>query len=232
MPSQSAAARRHDLIPGKNYGSVFVQGKEHPHIHLRMFLNHGGFVAAPSIAEADYIVWTGGDDISPHLYNQKPIDGIEWNNELDNSDTAAYNLARASARDPILIGICRGGQFLNVMNGGQLWQHVDGHNDHYDHICYDVETKEQITLNSVHHQQMIIGPEGNLLTWTEISTRKENYQRVWSNRQGHSLDVEAVWYPKTQCLCFQPHPEYPNAVSTREYFWRLLARYAVPINEE
>ncbi|MNR49918.1 hypothetical protein D3C85_1693660 [compost metagenome] len=39
------------------------------------------------------------------------------------------------------------------------------------------------------------------------------------------VDIEAMFYKDTNSLCFQPHPEFYGAHSTREYYFELLERY-------
>ena len=39
------------------------------------------------------------------------------------------------------------------------------------------------------------------------------------------VDVEAVYYPHTACLCFQPHPEFHGMEELAKYFFSLVNRY-------
>jgi len=114
------------------------------------------------------------------------------------------------------IGICRGGQLLNVLSGGSLWQHVDGHSGH--HIAYDLRTNEPFMVTSVHHQMMkpasdaIILVEAHKCKWKEDAIAK--YKQMES-------DPEVVFYPKTNSFCFQPHPEYGMA-SCQKWFGQAI----------
>jgi putative glutamine amidotransferase len=65
-------------------------------------------VGERDLATADGIVFTGaGNDIDPRLYGER---------------------RRAVCVEPDIVGICRGGQLLNIASGGSLYQdvHADG----------------------------------------------------------------------------------------------------------
>jgi gamma-glutamyl-gamma-aminobutyrate hydrolase PuuD len=105
-----------------------------------------------------------------------------------------------------MAGICRGGQFLNVMNGGKMWQHVNNHAMAGVHPAENIKTGEVIDVTSTHHQMMRPSEQGVILLTASLSTRKETAtERVLGKKES---DIESVFYPKTNNLCFQPHPEY------------------------
>jgi len=88
----------------------------------------------------DGLVFSGGGDIAPWLFDQEPILGLgsfdtlrdEWEIELCNQ---AWK-----ARIPML-GICRGCQLMNVARGGSLLQDIKRSNPaallHNPQIAYD-----------------------------------------------------------------------------------------------
>jgi putative glutamine amidotransferase len=84
--------------------------------------------AVPSlVARLDGICLAGGPDLDPVAYG-----ALERHRELGttNAEHDAFELAVARAADAAglpLLGICRGAQALNVVRGGTLHQHVDGH---------------------------------------------------------------------------------------------------------
>src|SRR5438309_1359385 len=62
-----------------------------------------------------------------------------------------------------MAGICRGSQFLNVMAGGRLCQHLDGHGSWHDMETSDGRSFE---VSSTHHQ-MMLPPEGaKVIGWS------------------------------------------------------------------
>lgn len=110
------------------------------------------------------LVFMGGADVSPWLYGEEILQGTNTNLPRDRNDLMAWNLGRNKFK----VGICRGAQFLNIMSGGRMWQHVDGHTrDHLvcryvfdtnDHkVCRDMK---QYKVTSTHHQMMIPGEGG------------------------------------------------------------------------
>jgi anthranilate synthase component 2/putative glutamine amidotransferase len=71
----------------------------------------------------DGLVFTGGSDLDPELYGQRPQP--ETTGIHDQRDRAEMALIReALVRDMPVLGICRGMQLLNVALGGDLIQHL------------------------------------------------------------------------------------------------------------
>lgn len=74
----------------------------------------------------DALMLTGGGDIDPVLYGERPdptVYGVR--RDRDSFEAALYGQA-IELRLPIL-AICRGMQLINVLRGGSLLQQVDGH---------------------------------------------------------------------------------------------------------
>jgi Peptidase C26 len=209
--------------------SVFVIG---PYCqHEEGVFHHWGYDIVRRISEADMVVWTGGHDISPSLYGQPTLDICYLNINRDNVEIEAYRNAKGKFK----IGICRGAQLLNVLNGGKLWQHCNNHKE--PHEIKDHKTDRIIAVNSIHHQQMIPTRLAEVVATCEVSTYKVQPMFKWERYpkdekaklinwpSEYSTDYEVLWYPKTRCFCFQPHPEYNEPESTAEYFFDLLKRY-------
>lgn len=100
---------------------------------------------------ADVILYCGGSDLSTALYRQPRLEANTPNINVDLFEIGIYNYARKLEK--IQIGICRGFQFLSVMNGYRLLQHIDGHEGVEHVILYDYE---QELVNSYHHQGVTI----------------------------------------------------------------------------
>lgn len=215
------------------------------------FLFYGllGFPRAEKYSDADIVVFTGGADINPNLYGEKPHASVNRiNRQRDTKEFLLYK----SLKDSVLkLGICRGGQFLNVMNGGKLWQNVDRHTN--DHYLINIDDGEITQVTSTHHQQMIpnysswnFNPvaiacdiKGNPFTlcsrkekekFAHVNIRsnsnhKTNLNTVWDAQDYYKVDFEAIYYQDTNSFCFQPHPEYLNyeiGKSTCKYFLKQL----------
>jgi gamma-glutamyl-gamma-aminobutyrate hydrolase PuuD len=217
-------------VMGTPVGTIglHVQGRFMKRQIERMFLEKGGYHVAAGPSDADMIVWTGGEDVNPAMYKEKPIPGTCFDTGLDIEDMKVYNIAELTGAWKV--GICRGAQLLCVANGGKLWQDVDKHNGSM-HDVKDCVTGEIIKINSLHHQQLRLPEHGELVAYTRLSTNKDAYGDHWDEKtQGNDLtevDVEAAWFDKTNSLCFQPHPEFSDP-TTRRYFFDLIERYCSP----
>lgn len=168
---------------------------------------------------ADLVVWGGGADVHPSLYNEKVLPRTSVMPHADHRDIKAWHFCKNKPK----VGICRGAQFLNVMNGGALWQHVDNHATG-EHDAIDlVITKNALKVTSTHHQMMRPSPEGTVLC---IATEAKNFHTASQDTKKPEFDTEVVWYEDSMSLCFQPHPEFrnkgPNPNETEQYFFDLL----------
>ena len=108
-----------------------------------------GFSVAETMGEADFVVFTGGEDINPSLYGEAVHRSVYFNNRRDEAEIRAYEQA-VVLKKPML-GICRGAQLLNVMVGGSLYQDVNHHSG--GHSITNDEGENFLTT-SVHHQMM------------------------------------------------------------------------------
>lgn len=122
-------------------------------------------------ALCDGLLFTGGQDVNPKLYEQapSPLSGAP----CPARDTMEQFLfTHAFADDKPVLGICRGIQLINVLLGGTLWQDLPtehpGPVTHemtapYDRPCHTVTLAEgsplrtllgtvTLDVNSYHHQ--------------------------------------------------------------------------------
>ena len=166
--------------------------------------------------DADVIVWNGGEDISTSIYlEQSVVRGVP--SSMSSRDIDEIALFNEYKNDPskLLIGICRGAQLLNCLNGGKLYQDVDGHNRSHDMM--DLRSGEVVQVTSTHHQQMIAAPKGGEIIGVASCSKYKDHESgiehfVTSRDLRHGADVEIMWYPKTRSLLIQGHPEYvPNS---------------------
>lgn len=196
-----------------------------------------GYKNVYNLQDAEIVCWTGGSDVSPKLYKEQPHPSTRCNPQRDAFEGLCYT--RAVAEKKLLVGICRGGQFLNVMNGGSLWQDIDRHAISGEHpMMYETKLtgnaslSRSIQVTSTHHQAMIpdIRNGGVVWGWAGLSSYKAcgmkdtlGKFRKFEMKPGHQSDCEIVFYPKTRSLCFQPHPEY-NSKSTQDLFFTCIDR--------
>ncbi len=158
------------------------------------------------VSPEDILLFTGGADVDPFMYNRLPI-----------AQSGPFNLVRdlkeeriyRTHPDNLKVGVCRGAQFLHVMNGGVLLQHI-AHDTHLGNHeitpewFADPVVYHEFNVTSTHHQGIISSGKGEVMVMepgTEI--------------------CEVVWYEDTNSFCFQPHPEYGHE-PTRALFQLLL----------
>lgn len=191
----------------------------------RMFKENGWEVVSPYAylkereEHFDLVCFEGGADVNPLLYG-------ELNNGLSHCDVgtdmgslALYNNARRL--NVPMVGICRGAQFLNVMAGGRMHQHYDGHaivGTHPIHFFqYEGEqrVKKTCQVTSTHHQVMIPGRFQEVIGWAGDDWQREVPEQV-----------EIVWNGLDNGLSFQPHPEYVDkGHECQTLFFQLIWEY-------
>ncbi len=181
-----------------------------------MFLDRG-WCQTDTLAKADLIQFTGGADVTPAWYGEKAHATTSFNTLRDQREKLVFTIGLDKAIP--MAGICRGGQFLNVMNGGQMWQHIDGHAILGTHKAVDCSTGLAHEVTSTHHQMMKPNFQRKdmiVILKAGETTFKERMGRTDGDSDGVIAvlnpspidDVEAVYYQDTQSLCFQPHPEF------------------------
>ena len=203
---------------------IYVVGGGYAYIRFLHELNYKG---AACKEEADVVLFTGGEDVTPELYGERPLTKTFSNRSRDDREKEIYDYC-VENKIP-MVGICRGGQFLNVMNGGKMWQHVNNHTRPHKMFVLEKDTvSDEIEVTSTHHQMMIPTDDAWVLAVAKeatvlLSSGKE------ITREPKLDDIEVVWYPDTTCLCFQPHPELPEASDKLvEFFDECIQYYVTP----
>lgn len=177
-------------------------------------------------ADADIIVWNGGEDIATSIYLEQPtLYSVPFKKSRRDIDEIALFEEYKDDSTKFLLGICRGAQLLNCLNGGKLYQDVNGHQSSHDMV--DLRTKEVLKVTSTHHQQMIPAPKGaEVIGVSSCSTYKDHEAGLESFTPSKDLvkgqDVEIVWYPETRTLCIQGHPEYVPGSRFSDYTLELI----------
>lgn len=147
---------------------------------------------------ADLILFTGGEDVNPSLYGQKLGRYTYINKQRDIYEMEVFS----KYKDTPKLGVCRGSQFLTVMAGGSLIQHVTNHG-----VFHPLITKDgDFLISSTHHQMMYpFKVDHELLGWSD----KRSTVFLDGNDESVPMAVEpeVVWYPKAKSFCIQGHPE-------------------------
>jgi hypothetical protein len=189
----------------------------------RMFMS-AGWELVSDIREADMVQFTGGEDVTPSLYGEAKHQYTGNSFERDLYEAGYFAIAQRMGIP--MSGICRGGQFLNVMSGGRMYQHVSAHATGHNHGLVDITTGRTVSVSSTHHQMMRIGAPGILLAEANLGGFKEYVDTAgYVQRAGNGPDIEVIYYDNTKALCFQPHPEFFSAEDECfQYYFELIER--------
>ena len=175
---------------------VLVEGANS--LIVRMFQLNGWTVTS-DINKADLVCFQGGADVCPELYGAANI-ASACSPSIDFDSFVLYNNAKR-LQIP-MVGICRGGQFLNVMAGGKMIQDHPGHAIRGTHeiVCdfgtFNEPTVYTAQVTSTHHQVMVVNPHASDLIG-------------WATGKQHEVEIVHHWMEGS--LSFQPHPEYVEA---------------------
>lgn len=182
-------------------------------------LNAREFIDDPS--QFKLVLFTGGADISPHLYGDtSPKHICHYSLKRDEMEQEIYDIALNHGI--MMAGICRGLQFLNVMAGGKLMHHIDGHNS----VIHPMETAtgEFFYVNSYHHQMILPGHNTRVIGWIDKNRSKRYIGKNDDPVRYSGKEIEAAIFPETKAFGVQYHPEWEEEKSyARDYYINMIA---------
>lgn len=160
------------------------------------------------------VCFTGGHDVSPELYGHENLQS-STDSHRDQSEVLIFEMALKYGIP--MTGICRGSQFLNVMCGGTMVQHlVESHGGSH-HLCVTHDGAE-FEVTSSHHQMSVPGLKGEILAWAKI--RLDPDDLVYGgpplnlvhniDLYGRVLVTEAIHYSGAKVFGVQHHPEWQD----------------------
>lgn len=184
-----------------------------------------GYKTTAVIDHADFVCFTGGADVTPAMYGDNKHQYTGNDIARDQREVKIFDLCQQ--RQLPTVGICRGGQFLNVMSGGRMYQHVTKHGIHGTHDMIDVETGENIPVTSTHHQMFMPSDKAVVVAIATLGGDREWYDGQVFKRDVSNTDYEVLYYEHTNSLCFQPHPEFGGEAlqPMKRYFAHCLNKY-------
>jgi len=160
--------------------------------------------------EIDLVLFTGGEDVSPELYG-----GINKRSYVNKKrDIMEQTIFRLCYKYGIKVsGICRGFQFINVMSGGKMYQHM--RHPPY-HNAYFAMSNEQHLVSSTHHQLVNICESTIPIIWTEPSISP-----FYFDENGGAVkpkikikEVEGAIFTNIRGFGVQFHPEIMNVTDS------------------
>jgi len=167
--------------------------------------------------EADVVVFPGGADVDPKLYDRTSNPNTNSSPTRDTFELGIFNEAIQLKKH--IVGICRGAQLCCVKAGGILVQHQANYSPSHKINTID---KTSIITTSDHHQAqypwLLPKDKFRVLAWTQ------DYSPFHEDGDGSEMvvgvkevpdgkEVEVCYYPEIKALAIQAHPEW-------EYFKR------------
>ena len=170
------------------------------------------------LPELDFIIFDGGADVSPHLYNEAPHITTLSNTQRDKVEWKIGQLYMNNPKTKF-IGICRGHQFLNVLMGGTLYQDLRSIGLEHKSFHQTIQTKKSklakytqdnsILTNSYHHQA--VKTLGKNLTISLKETSTDITEGLESTKGDKIRSVQ----------CHPEFVEFPHALNLLQYLFRL-----------
>jgi len=160
----------------------------------------------PAPQQPKYEIFWGGADVDPSLYKRERSNMCGRSN-IDKDLQENKRMEELIEQGVPIIGICRGAQLLNVVNGGILVQHIEGHAIGRQHWCTNIETGDTFEVSSTHHQMMVAHQDGQILFKDYEGAPGVHWDNV-NEKYHYNYVTEVVYYPATKSLCIQPHPEW------------------------
>ena len=179
---------------------------------------------ADLVKHLDGFLFTGGDDLHPQFYKEKPLVNARMTLSPEERTRFEIDLFKAAtkAKKPIL-AICHGAQLVNVALGGKLYQDISRQ------LPHPIQHGSARTGEKVFHDVDIF--EGTLLSrimgTSRIRVRSAHHQSVKNPGRGlhlsavaHDRVIEAL-EPRTKqfLIAVQWHPEKtPNDRYSKKLF--------------
>ena len=162
-------------------------------------------------------ILTGGVDVHPEFYNGK----ASYNNSpgifQPDRDAFEEKIYRYSQLEQLpVLGICRGMQLINVLEGGKLIQDLDNGNERHrkealdkehgiavqeDTLLYKIANTVKGVVNSAHHQAIAPDALGaNLLVNAYDDDDTDNVNIIegleFKNKSGKAFMLCVQWHPE------------------------------------
>ncbi len=175
-------------------------------------IHEGGDVAI--LDRLDGLLMSGGNDVSPELYGEKPVHIEERGSDRPRDDFELALVRRALELNRPILAICRGMQLLNVAYGGSLHQDIKsdlpGASEHdgklivedFSYLAHDINIDTGTKLH-------------NIFGTSVVQTNTHHHEAVKDVGQGlvvsaHAPDgiIEALEDPSHKFVIgVQSHPE-------------------------
>lgn len=190
-----------------------------------------------SIKGLDLLVFTGGADVNPDMYGENVGKYTSLNKKRDEEAKRISDIYYFVPK----LGICRGSQFLTVLSGGNLVQHVEGHanGNHNIILDRDLGLNPRLEITSTHHQMMYPFNLGKN-SYTILAHSEYHKSNTYLNGDNEEITLpvkfvepEIVYYPSTNALAIQGHPEMAHCpTKTKSACIHLIDTYLIKKNKK
>lgn len=190
--------------------------------------------------EIAFVLFTGGQDVSPELYGAARYHNVFCSSKRDEEEVVLFNQA-VEHKIPF-VGICRGAQFLCVMAGGRLIQDVSAHRmtTHQVRAYYPGKKFETLEVTGDHHQMQypwdLPHKHYDLLAWSprpysaHYAFGPDNVIKLEDAPPELKTEPDVVWYSKIKALAIQFHPEWMDQKCPAvTYIKELVNHFIIPI---
>ena len=120
------------------------------------------------VKDVDLIIFSGGADINPEIYNQRNFSSYIDDSSIERDYLELKLLEIANSLSKKILGVCRGHQLVNAALGGTLIQEVSlmgSHGGHHHLVEPEgIVGKFFTTVNSMHHQGVLNPGDGQTVT--------------------------------------------------------------------
>jgi putative glutamine amidotransferase len=154
--------------------------------------------------DSDLVVLTGGADIDPMFYGENKGKYTSTYAQRDDYEFAEIN--KAIDLNKKIVGICRGMQWLTIINGGKLIQHINHPGSHKIKLY----NNNEVIVNSMHHQMCF---PYDITTKYKILGFTDNISNVHLNGDNKNVELpnnfvepEIILFNDNH-LGYQYHPE-------------------------
>lgn len=173
--------------------------------YLPIIYRHN-YAPMPSMDELDMLVFSGGDDIDPALYNHKRSTATQQKSYRDEIEVELATKGHFAGIP--MVGVCRGAQLLCAIYGGALYQDIPDH-EGPEHLMI-TRFDNKIPVSSAHHQACIINDDNMQLMgwsdkrvqWAAIEDKAPLIQPI------HITEEFTIRGGAATHFCAQYHPEW------------------------
>ncbi len=165
---------------------------------------------ATLLGSLDGVLISGGNDVSPECYGEKPVEECGTTvTDRDEQDIAIMQYVASKTEMPLL-GICRGLQVMNVALGGSLYQDLckEGFRQHSREDSpmnkpvhtvrlergtrlFNIYGQEVLQVNSYHHSAV-----KNLAPECVVAGKSEEGVVEAIERRGNRFFLAVQWHPE------------------------------------